>query len=546
MLIEFTQSAAYWLDKSREARKNKQNGDALAYAYRAFALDQSYAYWFNYALCLFEVRQYRMSASVCLRYGKDLNPKEKKACAKLMADNATKSGSISAFLHYHKIYMHGEDADKHVDVEDVLFDFLENLDMDEDEDEGLMLLSEAREKMQERAYEEMFFAYNTDNPQGVLAKADEITPDFSHYVESLFMTGMSHAKLGNPEEGKRCLWRMYELADYDARVLYYLDEIGDGLSDDEMVAGLSKLKPDGNDDNMAMASICANMHGLHRTALFYAQEAQKILPEEPEYLFRLAAAYLNVGEHELGRAYLRRAVNTYRGFFPETLLELPLVPPVDLHFELMPNVLLDELFARLFRQMEGEYVQVLMQTDASFREAVRFLLTTKCDTVAQSKLAGEAVKWMTPEGIAFQRELLLEPALEKSVQYRLLYNLLDRVRRGDVAVTADFVAEPYKLRVPASFADFDEQMKRIYVYAYCEMVREGAHSELKLARACEKLYLLLPETYYQANVMGYAVTVATGILKKQHREMISAKMRGFDEELLVSYIDLVKETLRNA
>jgi len=546
MPIEFTQSAAYWLEKSREARKRRQKEEALTCAYRAYALDKSFAYWFAYAHCLYEVGQYRMSASICLRYARDLDAKQRKGVSKLMADNTIKAGSISASLHYHKIFMHGEDEDKHVDVEDVLFDFLESFDLDEEDGAELMLLSEAEEKRQDRVYEEMFYAYNNENPQRVLELSEEISPDYAHYVECLFMMGMSHDKLGNPQEGKRCLWEMYELSDHDARVLYYLDEIGDGLTDEEMAAGLSKLAPDGNDDNMAMAAICANMHGLDKTALFYAQEAQKLMPDEPEYLFRLAAAYENVGEKDLGRAYWEKVVRMYQGFFPTILLDMPLEAPVDLHFELMPDCALERLYGYLFKQMEGEYVQVLMQTDNSFREAVRFLLTTKCDPVKQSKLAVEAVKWMTPEGIAFQRELLVEPALDKGVQFRLIYNLLAKVRKGDVWVTSDYVAEAYKLRVPASYADFDEQMRRIYAYAYCEMVRESAHSELKLARACEKLYLLLPENYYQANVMGYAVTVATGILKKQHREKLSAKVRGFDEELLSSYINLVKETLKNA
>ena len=549
MPIAFEESAAYWLAKSKEAKKYRQKAEALGYAYRALSVDGSFAYGLAYAQCLYEVGQYDMSATVCLRLLREADPKERKAVAKLMADNATKAGNFAAALHYHNVYMHGDEGadDKRSKVEDALYEFLENFGMDEEEeDEGPMLLSEAEEKRQMKAYEAMFYAYNAENSVGVLEAAEEIAPDFEHYAECLFMVGMSHAKLGNPEEGKRCLLEMYERTDHDTRVLYYLDEIGDGLTDEEMAACLAKLTPDGNDDNMAMASICAYLHGLHKTALYYAQEAQKLLPEEPEYLFRLAGAYLNVGDREMGEAWLDKALRLYAGFFPSILRELPLEAPVNLQFEVMPEVLYDELFAYLFGQMRGEYVQVLMQTDATFREAVRFLLTAKCDPVKQSKLAGEAVRWMTPEGIAFQRELLLSPDLEPGVQYRVVYNLLEKVRKGDVWVTVDYIADAYKLRVPASFADFGEQMKRIYVYAYCEMVRERQHRELKLARVCEKLYLLLPEGYYQANVMGYAVTVATGIADKRKWDKFGGKTRGFDQELLSTYVELVKETLKNA
>ena len=137
MPIAFEESAAYWLAKSKEAKKYRQKAEALGYAYRALSVDGSFAYGLAYAQCLYEVGQYDMSATVCLRLLREADPKERKAVAKLMADNATKAGNFAAALHYHNVYMHGDEGadDKRSKVEDALYEFLENFGMDEEEED---------------------------------------------------------------------------------------------------------------------------------------------------------------------------------------------------------------------------------------------------------------------------------------------------------------------------------------------------------------------------------------------------------------------------
>jgi tetratricopeptide (TPR) repeat protein len=546
MLLEFAKTADYWLHQANVANAANKTREALTLARKAFDLDKSFRYWHFYATMLMECGQYAMSAAICLRYCDDLDEAEYTDFLALMTENSIRGGSMAAYLHYQLLLVHnveGEEAQE--DFGDMLMGLFEHLGA-EKSDKRLMFNDEARDEKQRVLYDDMFEAYSTEDYRRVLEMCEGVDSHFKYYPEMLFMKGMSAARTGDPDTGKACLWEMYKVADHDARVLYYLDEIGDGLTDEEMEKALSVLGPDGSKDNMAMAAICAASHGLNKTALFYSQEAYKLGQYDPEHIFRLAAAYVNAGDSEKGAAYIKEVLQLYDLFLPSVIADLPLTAHVDLYFDYMPRQLFDGMTQYIDRLEEQEYFAVLMQTDARFREAVRFLLSTSSyDGAKQSKLANKVVEWMTPEGIAFMRQLLVMPTLPNGVQFRLLYNMLDNVRKGNVRVSANYLIDVYKLRVPPSFDDYDEQLKRIYVYAYCEMVHANVHSELKLSRACEKLYLTLPEDYYQANIMGYALAVAAKVVDGGMVDETLTE-RKYDADLFMRYRAIIKDILRKA
>lgn len=544
MLIEFSQNADYWRKQCDEAVAAGRLMDALPFARKALSLSTDYDTWFAYADLLNEMRQFNMSASVCLRYGPGDTEEERASWAELMADNASLAGNMPAYIHYQMMLIHmAESDDQNFDFGDMLMDFFEHFGEEKSKDK-LVFTPEAHKAQNRAVYDRMFEAYRAQRYREVLELAEDIHPDYEFYMESLFLQGMSEVQVGLVEQGKMHLWQMYGLANHDARVLYHMDEIGDGLTEDEMTNALAALPADGNKDNMAVAAILADRHNLKKTALYYARAAYDAAPTEPEHIFRLAAAYANAGAPSRSAQYLKEVVDTYADYFPRMLLEVPFEPPIDVSFDFIPFVLMDELHRYVERMLESDYMHVLMQTDADFRSSVHFLLTTPYDPVRQSKLAQRVAEWLTPEGIAFQRDLLIEPALPEAVQYRLVYGLLTHVRKGKVRITSDYVCDAYQLRVPPSFDDYDDQMRRIYVYAYCEMVRASVHSELKLSRVVERLYLNLPEGYYQANVMGLAVAVAAHIVDKKSNFDDILASREWDAELFAYYLDAVKEALK--
>ena len=219
---------------------------------------------------------------------------------------------------------------------------------------------------------------------------------------------------------------------------------------------------------------------------------------------------------------------------------------VDLHFPFLPNALGAYLWDTVASAMGGAQFAQRMQTDRSFRSAVRFLLTEYDQDVRQTiDLVKEVTTWQTPEGIAFWRDILREPALHNVVQFHLTFALLDVVRRGRVSITNAYVAGEWTLRVPPSYDDYNHQMRRIYAKAYLYMVSANKHNELRLSRLAEQLYCYLPhEQYYQANLMGYALVHAGGIVDKGRLDAVVAQ-NGWDAELMMRYVDLVRQALKN-
>ena len=546
MLLQFEQTADYWRKKSEEAHRDGRILDALRCVRKAVSMSPDYDTWFGYAELLNTLRQYRMSSAVCLRYGKDLDHDSLVDVAEIMADNTSSLGLMNAYFHYQMLLLNltGPVGPAGDEFGDLIREYFEQMTAKEEE-QDLMLSTEAHRRRNHEVYDKMYKLYEANLYREVLDLAQEMHPDYPYYAESLFMQGMSYVQVGQPEEGKRCLWQMYGLTDHDARVLYYLDEIGDGITDEELENALDAITDTSSCDNMAVACICANRHNLHRRALYYAQKAYAAAPCDPEHAFRLAGAYANVGEADKSREYVRKAVNAYCDFYPLGLTHYDLEPTVDLSFEMVPQQLVNDLLRTVRHQAEGEFFAVLMQTDAAFRENVRFLLTFgTISPFERSRLAESVAEWLTPEGLEFQRQILVSPMLTDEVRYRLLYGMLVEVRRGRVRVCVGYAVDDYQLRVPASFDDYDDQLKRIYVHAYCEMVQQGGHHDLRLARQCERLYLNLPAEYYQANLMGMALLVAGGCGLKRNDAFVLSESREWDSELLAEYIDLADKAIK--
>lgn len=546
MILGFAETAEYWLEQSRIAKQEKRMKDALLCAYRAMRIDDAFAYRLAYAETLLDMNQYKMAAAVCLRYTGKFRDEEYMDYCTLMCDAAARMGDMSAYVHYQMEIMRESEFFDEEGFDEVVNDFMKHFE-EREQKKNFAFVDDLRKRKHRAWYDELYDAYIRGNYRRALELVEDLDGENEFYVEALFIWGMSLAKTGDVEEGKRKLWEMYGLTKHDSRVLYYLDEMGDGLTDEEMQKGLSALTPDGNKDNMAMASICAYMHALHKTALYYAQAAYDIEPYDVESGLRLAAAYYNLGDRENGDRYYREVLETYAGFFPRVLADVRLEAPVDLNFDYAPAETYDAVARYVRKLQEGEYMAVLMQTDLDFRECVRFLLTApNADQVALAKLAGETCEWLTPEGIRFERDLLIDPATGRTVRFRLLLNLLDKVRKGTVNVTVDWVCETFKLKVPPSFEDFSPDMRRVYGYAYLEMVGQNAHRELKLSKVMEKLYLNLPAENYQADVMGLAVVVGAKIADLGPLLTEKVLDSGWDIDLFMGYVDLVKQTLKNA
>ncbi len=546
MLVEFSQTASYWLDLAESAKREKRTLDALVYARKALGLSKEFDCWFGYADLLNELHQYEKSATICLQYGQNMDEEQQLDWAELMADNASMTGNIDDYLHYQMMVLRLSGLqDESKDIDDMLSEFFEQ--MSTEEPRPKLLLSTEAHKIQNRlVYDKMYQSFRASDYEEVLRLADQMHPDYPFYTESLYLKGMSLVRMGDVEEGKRCLWQMYGLTNHDARVLYYLDEIEDGLADEEMERALAALGEDDSKDNMAVACICAAKHDLKKTALFYAERAAALAPDEPEHVFRLAAAEANVGLYEKSWEAVRRVVNAYGDFLPAAFLRFAFRPPVDLSFAEVPYQFIEDLGRYVEKQLEGEYLPILMQTDATFRQSVRFILTKPPqDPVHQSRLAKGVSEWTTPEGIRYQRDLLATPDLPREVQYRLMLGLIENVRKGKVRIANGYLIETYQLKVPPSFDDYADSLKHLYAHAYCEMMRLSTHSELRLSRLTEKLYLNMEEGFYQSDLMGFALVMAGRVydVRPEVEEILRA--RGWDEAQYAQYLDIVRKAIKN-
>ena len=141
-------------------------------------------------------------------------------------------------------------------------------------------------------------------------------------------------------------------------------------------------------------------------------------------------------------------------------------------------------------------------------------------------------------------DILAEPELSDLVQFRLLHAFLDVVRRGKVNCTVNYVPETVNLRVPPSYDDYDEALRRTYAYAYQAMLNARKHSDLRLSRLTEKLYLYGLPDFYQANIMGYALAYAGNLTDRDDLDDV-VEENGWDAELTNRYIDRCKQAIKN-
>lgn len=547
MIIEFSGTADYWHNQCEEARRLGNYTEALLAARKALHLQDNYDNRMEYADLLAELHQPRWSASICLHGEEGDTLEERCDWLELMMDNSARGESLSSALFYHMQLMslrHGEQATEEWG-KSMLLQMSDLEGLGEDTESPLQFAEDIHARQNEKLYERIYQAFDNEDYDQVCRLWPDAHPDYDYYDEMLFMAGISMAKKGRQDLAARMLWRMFELTDHDARVLYYIDEMAGGMTDEEMQRSLQLVPIDDNAYNQSMAGVCAARHNLFDMAIDFATRAMQLAPAEPQYIMRLAAVYGRMGDAKEAHRLQRLLCDLYGDFLPEMVAQWEMPTRVDVHFPALPMQLYEYMWGLVSPAMGTDQFALRMQTDASFRQVVRFLLLDfDQDVRKKSALAKDVATWQTPDGIAFWRDILVEPKLHAMVQFNLLYALFDVVRRGKVRLTCGYVADAFQLRVPPSYDDFSPQMRRIYVYAFCEMVGNNKHSELRLSRLAEKLYLNLPEEYYQANIMGYALAQVGHMVDKDALDGV-IESRGWDAELAMRYVDLVRQCTRN-
>lgn len=539
MIIQFSQSGSYWMQQYQSAVDEARYQDAMAYVRNAMRTDASFSVWFAYAQLLHQMEQYDMSASVCLRYGnRKMTEEQKTDWCNLMLDNATATSNISAILYYKGQLLDLEDAD----YGELLTDLVEQLAdrFDTQDEEPLRFSSEAHQDRNRVVYDEMVLAYERKDYVSVLSLQEDMHPDYDFYCECLFMVGKSQLALGLTEAGVDTLRKMYTLTDYDARVLYHLLDVPGALSEDEILQCLQCID-NSSKDNLSVAAMCAYRAHLDEQALSLASRALALAPYDPECMFRLAGAHINMGDNAQGKEWIRRAVQLYEEFFPWDLVRVPLPDRVDLTFPSVPAEWQTQLGRRTLQRAQTEGMDVCMLTDEGFRGDVRFLLSSEvADDEMQGRLAELLSNWTGVESNAFANELLLSPTLPRGVRYSMLSKLLRQVGRGRVYVARRYLLDHFNLRVPASFDQFSDKLQQAYVYAYCEMVLAGKHSERKLCRIAQQIFVRPPAFDYSPEMLGFAIVLDGRIIDTAHLHDY-LQLRSWDDETFQYHWDAVRE-----
>ena len=538
MIIQFAQTASYWMQQYEQALAKQRHDDALRYVHRALQTDTSFAVWFAYAELLHSIELYDMSVAVCLRYGRQkLSRDQQREWAHLMAENAHATGNFPAVFHYNRLLLSLEQPDEETDemFYDLVSQFFDEMG---DKDEGELRYSEDAHQEQNRAvYDEMIEAYQRDDYATVLALYEEIHPDYDFYTECLFAVGKSQLALGLIDEGVATLCTMYMRSQYDARILYHLCDVEGALTPESLAQYLAFID-DSSADNLDVAVMCAGRMGLDDLALQLAQRAYRLAPLNPIVVMRLACAYANVGQGERCRGILQQIMALYPDFYPSDLLRT--IPDrFDLTFSLVPCELTAELVmyvadvlaaspdCRDYRLSRDIYYMLVQGFPDDYKEAV----TTWFEG------------WTDADSNEFASDLLAEPALQSWVRQMALFHLLQNRRRGKVNVARNYLCESYSLRVPPSYADYSPALRRSYACAFCDMASFGLHHERKLVRLYEQLYLQGFDVGYSPDMAGFAVLVAGRIAPEKVPLHDHLAARGYDDVAFQYYLDAVREAL---